>query len=327
MKNKKTTETNETKHLRTVKDLNEQGHHESSPGNNIFKKDTDGTLTRPCVVALCECMKSVGILYIGQHGRGTVVRVGCNYIITAWHIVEGILFPACRDSTLPDITCLQKDNITVDFGDDRYQATEKFKLLPNIVFKDADLDIVILVLDTAEKKNNLPQPFQWIWLRLVGILSTSMLVIGQHPSETCIVIDSECKKICLDDEKVVKAKKWFKTNKEKLKLCRKRKGLDTNSVDSSLFEINDERKVIIDTFLGKGASGGAIVGKSSDQTLGLVAILTHGIPPPYYDETDLKIPQELCMEVGTTMKAIKHAMEVQCVDHQIINSIFPSSHT
>ena len=60
----------------------------TSSGN--LKKTVDDTFSETIFNKYNEAMKSVGVL-ASENIYGTVFRVGSKYVMTAWHVVYGII--------------------------------------------------------------------------------------------------------------------------------------------------------------------------------------------------------------------------------------------
>lgn len=212
---------------------------------------------------------------------------------------------------IPDPKLLAQTSVYVNFHESSRQSPTSmiFHLDPEIIFSDQVLDIVILSINVASP-NDLPPPIRLFAdahsLRIQRNKVSCVHVIGQHPEEDIVVIDIGCKIITSTDEKVKKANQWIEKNRVDLKEARVRNKLDPNTIDSAYFDVNDtERKLVINTYLDFGSSGGAVVA-IVPEGVALVGIETHGLPPFFWD-TVIKDPYPKClrMEVACTMKAIK----------------------
>ena len=121
-------------------------------------------------------------------------------------------------------------------------------------------------------------------------------------------MDPGCKIITRDDRNVKKSRNWLKKNMGLLKKLAKTQGEDPTLVKWAYYDVYDVgNRLIFNTYLGFGGSGGAVVAILPEGGVALVAILTHGIPASLY--TTFDYPEFMKMEVGSTLKAIKESKE------------------
>ncbi|XP_060605705.1 uncharacterized protein LOC132758174 isoform X2 [Ruditapes philippinarum] len=282
-----------------------------------FHRTIDATLSRIAMYKLLEMMKSVGLLYWNNAPRGTVIRIGSKFILTAWHVIEPIVSSPGRidNNGRPKNSVIlqnlkKKDVVNVGFNKDAKNKEHDCRsgLLPKICFLDRAEDACILELDCDSAL--LPAPFnvfmdfRKMWDRKPQ--SKFVHVMGQHPTERIIVLDPGCKVISKGDEKVKKIDKWLKKNKSKVV----RNGHDKHDVEECYeYYYESEDYLLLDTYLEFGASGGAVVSFTPDGDIALVGVLLQGIPSWYWNEE--------CVKHGYSSKV---RIEVACPISNILKS-------
>lgn len=106
--------------------------------------------------------KSVGKIHASGAYCGTVFRVGPNYIMTAKHVVDGILdieYNDIRNLSGDRYTALKNKSVYVDFEytlpGSQSSSSTKFFLTSNVAFADDEHDVAVIEL---ENNPNFPFP-------------------------------------------------------------------------------------------------------------------------------------------------------------------------
>ncbi|XP_060586429.1 uncharacterized protein LOC132742125 isoform X2 [Ruditapes philippinarum] len=261
-----------------------------------FHRTIDGTLSNIAMDKLSEMMKSVGLLYWNNAPRGTVIRIGSNFILTAWHVIQPIVSTPGRidnngrpQNSMNLENLKKKDVVNVGFNKDAKNKEHDCRsgLLPKICFLDRAKDACILELDCDSSLVPAPfkdfRDFRQMW---EGTPQSKFVhVIGQHPTTMIVVIDPGCKIISKEDKKVKKIKKWLKANKSKLV----RNGHNKYDVEECYeYYYDSDDYLLLDTYLEFGASGGAVVSFTPDGDIALVGVLLQGIPSWYWNKEGIE---------------------------------------
>nr|XP_022316658.1 uncharacterized protein LOC111120220 [Crassostrea virginica] len=92
--------------------------------------------------------RSVGMIRLGDHAKGTGFRVGENLIITNLHVVQQDLID--QTHVQPNINPLRLENFNIVFElkvpTKTFLPENYFDIMPKIHFMDEDFDVVILEL-------------------------------------------------------------------------------------------------------------------------------------------------------------------------------------
>ncbi|XP_053375270.1 antiviral innate immune response receptor RIG-I-like [Mercenaria mercenaria] len=169
---------------------------ESSIGYPL-KKSQDDTLSESMINSLSEQMKSVGILITKQRDVGTVFRVGSKYLMTAHHVVKGLVMD---------------DSVYVTFHESALDLQKKVYHIEKVIFSNQDLDVAVLEL--ASLDSTLPPKMQLSKddVDILNVKDVSFIGYG-HPGKSYVKhLDPRCKLISAQSHRFLEAHTWLGQN-------------------------------------------------------------------------------------------------------------------
>ncbi|XP_053375266.1 antiviral innate immune response receptor RIG-I-like isoform X2 [Mercenaria mercenaria] len=238
---------------------------ESSIGHPL-KKSQDDTLSESMLKRLYEQMQSVGI-FIAKQAVGTVFRVGSKYLMTAHHVVKGLVMD---------------DSVYVTFHEYALAHQKEVYRIEKVIFLNQDLDVAVLEL--ANSDSTLPPKMQLSKddVDILNVKEVSLIGYG-HPGKSYIKhLDPRCKLISAQSHRFLEAHTWLDQNITYIKNAVSKLGQDPAIVDKGYGCYADNNKIIFDCFMQQGASGSPALTYNNYGQVKVAGILTHGLPEFYF---------------------------------------------
>ncbi|XP_078317076.1 uncharacterized protein LOC111121151 isoform X8 [Crassostrea virginica] len=237
--------------------------------------------------------RSVGMIRLGEHAKGTGFRVGENLIITNLHVVK----PDLIDPThvQPNINPLRLENFNIVFElkvpTKTFLPENYFDFMPKIHFMDEDLDVVILELKPHEfAKVDFPPS-----IKHFGAIdfSREIHLIG-HPGGIHMKEDSHVYPMPRNMETknfILELEAWSR--------------IFSPNHENYYSPLHDEQKILLHTTFDRGSSGSpGIQCHVNNSGAMVVLMLSGGVPSCFYDGTFTNIPHDKLVEYGVSMTDI-----------------------
>ncbi|XP_045204655.2 uncharacterized protein LOC123557304 [Mercenaria mercenaria] len=251
-------------------------------------------------------------------GTGTGFRVGSKYIMTAYHVVKGILAASYQRLGSNDhdiIDSLQNSSVYCAFEyfkNNEPEKERKYRFKPTIPFKNEETDTAIIELVDNLDGTPMPPPFE-----LFGFpdLTGRFTLMGHEGSimkyNTVDQIINRDHHITLEDIQLVKEYNNTKTNE---------------SYEFPPYNtLTNENRILFHCKFSKGASGSPGMLVFENGSVVVVTMLLCGYPNWYYNERiDRQLrsdwPEEYCIEQGADMVKVGNIMRIENL--QLYQDIF-----
>ncbi|VDI50676.1 Hypothetical predicted protein [Mytilus galloprovincialis] len=276
--------------------------------SNFLKKCDDKDLMRNWRI-IAEASRSVGFIR-DPNCTGTGFRVGSKYFATARHVV----FNMTATNDIIDIKKLRSRDCYVEFeymSPNQKQNPENLFHFTDIVYENADLDVIILQL-SGEHNKSFPPPISMI----SEIHKDSLVYIISHPNGLPQMSDPKIQLYELKKDDVKNSKEWAAS-----------KGIDVRNEYS---DIENKDKILFHCASKHGASGalGIMVDKRSNEPHGVLMLL-RGYPNFLYENisfTDADKTNFLIVEQGVLLSSVYDDMESQEKYNDLVEDINDSLH-
>ncbi|XP_060562167.1 uncharacterized protein LOC132721813 [Ruditapes philippinarum] len=251
------------------------------------------TLTQLVVTFLSEYMKSVGALIYNGEVIGTVFRAGDDYLITAFHVIRGIIDP--RNTGQFNYTLIEAENVFVNFNASVCVTPDcyMYKFHVRHVLSTNTLHLDYTVLQIINRNDALPKGLK-LDKRSCSTKTLHGIGYGDPKNPYCKVLDNSCPIISSVSARILDCQTWLHdTNPglphqnganagpnrvQRFKALVQEMGSDPGIVDKGYKYIDREQHIFLDICLEHRGSGSPFL--TSD---GFVkGILTSGHPEFFY---------------------------------------------
>lgn len=265
-----------------------------------FKNAQDGTIDQLFAGVLPTLMQSVGVIIYDGCPIGTVFRVGCVYVMTAFHVVEKIITDPQNNKSIDPKRLEEDEHLFINF--EASVCTHLIKYRAKLRLWDPSADIVILEITNP---SNLPVALLLWQPQFSNSDQTHLLAIGfGHPKEPYKKHYEKCKIIGDETNRYTVMMENIEKNKDKYLAVLS--GYDASSLVESYNDYFNKNIIKLDLFMGKGLSGGPVI--TLDRRSPTVVGMIIGGKPEFFYKMPLGLQEnfpDICrFEVAMKMEII-----------------------
>lgn len=208
-----------------------------------------------------------------------------------------------------DASRLNNNHVYVSFSEVGLDQSQIFKLAGRVEFFDAVLDVAIVEF-SEEGIPYLPPALSLLTFDVCSS-SSDVAVIGYgHGNNEFKCLEHSVEVINPESVPVSDIRRYLEQHGHTFKPVLKSLGKDPSCVDTGYTGYNAKHHVLLNAYVGCGASGSPILTKADPSALKVAGIYTSGYPKLSYElPPTLRYPNQWTFEAGTKMNFIYDSLK------------------